>query len=1192
MNIRRVSCLGLAVLLVLFYPAMPAKAAPSEIELILQGANVTLIVNLEEAKKLYGGLKNLKASYKIADQLQKGEYDEAAYNAAKLALKTYAASEAGKELLKAAIGSNGPFLIGLTIKAVDLAVESRKALSRETAGRRLETLYQRVGFDPAVRQGKVDGREIGEGDPILINSQSIDYVYEKLRTNKDWEGEFKLYVEGKGQTWPAELSMSELVSATWAGKGAAVDKAIEGKWEENRNIIRGWIRDLLVTLNFEAKAQEAEAVLRIQAAAIDKALIDTAALITRMEVAAKRDPEIKAFVLDVSSRISDAIAKKDFTKMHALRAEVVNAVRIDIMPLPQTPLRKEFIAILVEGYNKLNDALKSETDVTLKKSLDVMQKQAQENGTAIRWTITPVKAGFTSVEAGIARLAATKSVEELGKTLDALQSELWNQLNKWQGDYTKNDPGDFGRANPTPKEVADILKVPGGHLEPDMRASFDLYNNQKITFMYAEGGRYGQIKDEITDYASARGAMMAQQVGVITSRLEQIKSAANNIKILGQTWYTPPENTGFRGQIGSIADAGRFLDGFKGPADEYRGLPKLEFPKWEGFPPQNILSYLMKVRYANQLDKYSGEQQSWDSDPQKGLTFARGMVDLLQNQIKSVDQLKIDLVEVKALIAKTPWAKDVDVRPTEAAVTEVETLLSKVPGWNNKVTALEAKAKEQRVSAEWDAIYLKGLDQNIITASKTLEGLFFSNVSYQKRSREVVWLPDAGTDDTKKRTYMNAREIEAQVSRIQSEFERQGLLRFDEKAQVGLKAELDKFIKRLRDAQIPAHYMMYGALLITNDDLSGWAKAISAIPIKSDSSFELYKALGAVLEANPPLDRLASVSLDSDTVSCKTDGLKTLANQAWDGTIKTDLQGVNDAFSKKIAEFTAYVAEEKRKQEEKRKKETECAQKGGILQSDGQCKTLSIPGQPGQPGQTGQPGQPGQTGQPGQKGQPSQTGQQAGMGSGMQQQGAGGKGSMAAKGQMPSNARQQGQGGATPAGQKGSGQSGNQFSSGAGQQGALQGQMGSLQGAGMGPLASASSRNLGGTAKTEDLTPKVKDLYNRFKQAYGSKDVNGVIRCLSSQWESNDGASVGDLQRHLQKTFRMFDEIKFNIQNLQINKVVEGKYRVSYDADITSRIYKRNLKHEEKSSISEEVTIESGQAKISKTLGGKLLYVK
>jgi hypothetical protein len=121
----------------------------------------------------------------------------------------------------------------------------------------------------------------------------------------------------------------------------------------------------------------------------------------------------------------------------------------------------------------------------------------------------------------------------------------------------------------------------------------------------------------------------------------------------------------------------------------------------------------------------------------------------------------------------------------------------------------------------------------------------------------------------------------------------------------------------------------------------------------------------------------------------------------------------------------------------------------------------------------------------------------------------------------------------------------------------------------------------------------VKDLYTRFKEAYEERNDSRVISMISDGWQAGDGTTLSDLQATLRRTFKTFDEIRYNIQNLSITPGQDGRYIVSYDVTITSRIYKRNLKHEEKSSINEEVTIEkSGKAKISRTLGGRFWYVQ
>ena len=128
---------------------------------------------------------------------------------------------------------------------------------------------------------------------------------------------------------------------------------------------------------------------------------------------------------------------------------------------------------------------------------------------------------------------------------------------------------------------------------------------------------------------------------------------------------------------------------------------------------------------------------------------------------------------------------------------------------------------------------------------------------------------------------------------------------------------------------------------------------------------------------------------------------------------------------------------------------------------------------------------------------------------------------------------------------------------------------------------------------TEEETQKVKSLYNQFKEAYESKNVSGIIRCLSNEWTSADGGNISELQRHLSKIFNLYDEIKFTIRNFNISKTDAKIFNVNFEVTIVSRIYKKNLTHEEKSSINEMVFLdETGKAKILRTIGGTLLSVR
>ncbi len=122
----------------------------------------------------------------------------------------------------------------------------------------------------------------------------------------------------------------------------------------------------------------------------------------------------------------------------------------------------------------------------------------------------------------------------------------------------------------------------------------------------------------------------------------------------------------------------------------------------------------------------------------------------------------------------------------------------------------------------------------------------------------------------------------------------------------------------------------------------------------------------------------------------------------------------------------------------------------------------------------------------------------------------------------------------------------------------------------------------------------IRDLYNNFKSAYESRNDSLVMSFLGDSWSAGDGTTLADLQNNLRRTFKTFDEVRFNLQNLQIANIGSGIYRISYDVTITSRIYKRNIKHEEKSSVVEEITVDSSskKAKINRTISGRFWYIK
>lgn len=128
----------------------------------------------------------------------------------------------------------------------------------------------------------------------------------------------------------------------------------------------------------------------------------------------------------------------------------------------------------------------------------------------------------------------------------------------------------------------------------------------------------------------------------------------------------------------------------------------------------------------------------------------------------------------------------------------------------------------------------------------------------------------------------------------------------------------------------------------------------------------------------------------------------------------------------------------------------------------------------------------------------------------------------------------------------------------------------------------------------QDVSANVKELYQQFSEYYNSKYDAKLRGLISDDWESvGDGTTLADLEMNLRSSFRIFDQVSYTIQNLQISPVAYGRFRVTYDVLIKGQIYKNRIKHEEKSSVSEEVVVDSnGKAKITKTLSGRFWYVQ
>ena len=137
-------------------------------------------------------------------------------------------------------------------------------------------------------------------------------------------------------------------------------------------------------------------------------------------------------------------------------------------------------------------------------------------------------------------------------------------------------------------------------------------------------------------------------------------------------------------------------------------------------------------------------------------------------------------------------------------------------------------------------------------------------------------------------------------------------------------------------------------------------------------------------------------------------------------------------------------------------------------------------------------------------------------------------------------------------------------------------------------LAKERLKNLQQQGPQADLTT----FYESFRQAYELRNESAIMAMIGDSWEAGDGTTLADLEGYLRNSFTVFDQITYKLSQLTYSW--NGRaFTVSYDLTITGRNFRYNLKHEEKSTVQEEVALDSrGKLRIIRTLNGRFWYVQ
>lgn len=120
----------------------------------------------------------------------------------------------------------------------------------------------------------------------------------------------------------------------------------------------------------------------------------------------------------------------------------------------------------------------------------------------------------------------------------------------------------------------------------------------------------------------------------------------------------------------------------------------------------------------------------------------------------------------------------------------------------------------------------------------------------------------------------------------------------------------------------------------------------------------------------------------------------------------------------------------------------------------------------------------------------------------------------------------------------------------------------------------------------------VRKMYEDFEKAYEARNAARVMACIADDWSAGDGTTASDLNEQFGRIFRVYDEISVELTGLQVVGEGGGRYTASYNMAIRSKIYKKNIKREESSSVYEHLLVEGGSARIKKTESGGYWSVK
>lgn len=1083
----------------------------------------------------------------IGGKLYLGQDKEAAISAGLVILGELAGSGAGKAYL----GAMGLTTLPITalITAYQVYQISASELQKSTVGVKLESLYFMIENDPKLKDRN---RDIGMGEPIPVTPEALEYLWRKVLLKNQWRDLFKTYVEEElSQDWPEPGLWNR-----WTLPGNVLEEAA---MFERRDEFKSYMAGLLGFLNRAAKVREQQYLMRKYADELNQKATGLSAwsLLSKYINAVAVLPEVRSFVKNCPTQIQQGLNDDNLSPLGYV---INNSKRyaVDVVAwLPTTGKLGAERTALLESLRTFHDKAWSARAFLQQRREREALRIAQTAQVTV-WRATPYNFSleFSGLMSTIEQeFTATGSI---GKTQERIAAEV-KAMNKSYEAQRLAAVEDYRRAqkmDPVPPERNE--------------EALDKFGLQLGAYRTIDQQRVADLNAGVAAYVDT----LTRQMQLDDERLRTLTTQIDQL-------CQPFQSTGIsiRGRIGGVGELEDVLSHYCGTfsSSGYLGIGRLKFPTYTPNSGDDVWTFTSRHHYYLQSIGFKVAEA-------KTIPFCGGEASLL-SLINGIDHM-VDLVERLAL-------QEATIAVLEGKVTELEELLQELP-WDNaspfiticsqKLTEVQKPfVKRLRVALkqglalkdsartaqqlyrtdleniENDEAYLAQLGTILGQLGPPLKEFAAryprmrvpgSNDSFVLREEvREAYLTSGGRAFLGRRVFMTEVEKKQAVQELNSPLAANRLLWLDQNYNLGISAFVPIYIADRTGLMLPPAPEHYTFIewqgeyrLFTKaffDDLKVRIDGVEGIGVYFLRNMQqAVSGMAREMLAIPPLSpRVDLVEIDLDNYPDNgLNFLRTVAKNCWEDQTRASVLAVISAFEAQLTHYRVWRDGEAY-YEQMRERFSTVVGNLSSLEYDAVAaynKDMYDP-------VVGQLYR-----------------QAAAKESAIMSFLAG-----AVSDSQLSPSRQ-----AFFAQQQADYKHRFFF------------------------IKQWANYNPTRPAPKFDDQP-VRAFYSQFKQAYERKNDAKLISFLGDDWSAGDGTTLYDVEDYFRNMFTVFDEIRLEINDLQVEPLENGRLRASYSLLIIGKIYAVGITREEKSSVVEDLEVESsGRMKIINTPQGRFWYVQ